>query len=269
MNYKLALHFDINKTILISDHDVNTDSMLNSILSECVWGEVGVEDNRFGHRWNLRAIDPQPDPPICSNYVSFGEYLDKQSTLPKDIRKKLKATFTLNGHVGELCRPSFILLKAALEPLTSSLSVYGIELLIIPSFYKMFLELSLKQIDFTVIFRTFGFDIDKVATELNLFCEGRHPLHPLPAESRLDGSSPGLPDRRLHLPTHSACVKRFNATEHGIHFASINPTAVSPLVQITRGVDAAWQTLGQWVQAGALTMSIQDDFDWWDANDER
>ena len=38
----LMLHFDINKTIIISDpvSNISTDQMLNSLLSECIWGTL-------------------------------------------------------------------------------------------------------------------------------------------------------------------------------------------------------------------------------------
>lgn len=39
---RLILHFDINKTILMSDRaqDANTDHMVNVLLSECAWGRL-------------------------------------------------------------------------------------------------------------------------------------------------------------------------------------------------------------------------------------
>ena len=39
---RLVLHFDINKTILMSDkaQATNTDFMVNMLLSECAWGRL-------------------------------------------------------------------------------------------------------------------------------------------------------------------------------------------------------------------------------------
>ena len=39
---RLVLHFDINKTILMSDkaQAANTDFMVNVLLSECAWGRL-------------------------------------------------------------------------------------------------------------------------------------------------------------------------------------------------------------------------------------
>jgi len=39
---RLVLHFDINKTILMSDkaQDASTDQMINVLLCECAWGRL-------------------------------------------------------------------------------------------------------------------------------------------------------------------------------------------------------------------------------------
>lgn len=42
MKARLILHFDINKTILMSDkaQDAGTDAMVNVLLCECAWGRL-------------------------------------------------------------------------------------------------------------------------------------------------------------------------------------------------------------------------------------
>jgi hypothetical protein len=50
---------------------------------------------------------------------------------------------------------------------------------IIPSFFKLISYFHENDIDFRIIFRTFGSDIDKVKEEFNLYCEGKHPLFPV------------------------------------------------------------------------------------------
>ena len=42
MKARLILHFDINKTILMSDkaQDASTDHMVNVLLCECAWGRL-------------------------------------------------------------------------------------------------------------------------------------------------------------------------------------------------------------------------------------
>lgn len=50
---------------------------------------------------------------------------------------------------------------------------------IIPSFFKLVSYFHVNNIDFRIIFRTFGCDIEKVKNEFNLYCEGKHPLFPV------------------------------------------------------------------------------------------
>lgn len=50
---------------------------------------------------------------------------------------------------------------------------------IIPSFFKLISYFHENDIDFRIIFRTFGSDIDKVKEEFNIYCEGNHPLFPV------------------------------------------------------------------------------------------
>ncbi len=44
---KFIFHFDLNKTLLVNDKagGVSTDKMLNSILSECIWGLVAYDND--------------------------------------------------------------------------------------------------------------------------------------------------------------------------------------------------------------------------------
>jgi hypothetical protein len=43
----LILHFDINKTLIMSDPvaNISIDKMLNSLLSECIYGTVSKNNN--------------------------------------------------------------------------------------------------------------------------------------------------------------------------------------------------------------------------------
>lgn len=94
----LVLHFDINKTLVISDpvrwarlcqvgggvsccsqyfclfisfpspfsssSGVETDAMINSLLSECSWGVIeGDEEALTARSWRLLSAEPSPAPP--------------------------------------------------------------------------------------------------------------------------------------------------------------------------------------------------------------
>jgi hypothetical protein len=69
----------------------------------------------------------------------------------------------------------------------------GTEMRLIPSFFHLLLYLKEAGRSFCLCFRTFGVDLLDVAQELNMFCEGQHPLFPGVV---MDGSD-GQPDYRL------------------------------------------------------------------------
>ena len=83
---KLVLHFDINKTIIMSDpvSNISIDHMLNSLLCESIWGIVDVsnvdsnnsngvngqqmDDQEKKHKcaldaWKMCSTVPSPSPP--------------------------------------------------------------------------------------------------------------------------------------------------------------------------------------------------------------
>jgi len=60
---KFILHFDVNKTLLVSDKagGVTTDKMINSILSECIWGLVAVFDYQRIEEIEMEALEKPRD----------------------------------------------------------------------------------------------------------------------------------------------------------------------------------------------------------------
>jgi hypothetical protein len=78
---------------------------------------------------------------------------------------------------------------------------YGGKVFIIPSFFKLILNLRKQKREFAIVFRTFGSDGTEIELEFNRFCEGTHPCYngkngtPL---ARFDGSK-GTKDMRLEL----------------------------------------------------------------------
>jgi len=47
---------------------------------------------------------------------------------------------------------------------------------LLPSFFKLLLNLRKQKRNFALIFRTFGSDLEGIKLEFNRFCEGTHPL---------------------------------------------------------------------------------------------
>ena len=65
--------------------------------------------------------------------------------------------------------------------------------------------------DFTLVFRTFGTDIEEVVDEISMFAMGQHPDYP---NVRMDGSH-GRTDLRMSIPSSSACFVRTTAKADG------------------------------------------------------
>ena len=126
---------------------------------------------------------------------------------------------------------------------------------IIPSFFKLISYLHQEKVNFRLIFRTFGVDIERVAYEFNLYCEGNHPLFPLSSPPlsiavdtdksnilinnnvddisssiqrvKMDGSGVDGIDRRLYLPHYLGVLKRTSDHENGVSLQTINIEGVS------------------------------------------
>jgi hypothetical protein len=88
----------------------------------------------------------------------------------------------------------------------------------VPAFFELLLELAVRrQQDFRIVFRTFGIDIHEITQELNLFCEGLHPLSP--EGVRLDGSDPAFPDLRILSSQQHGAFFRNGEGSAGLHCA--------------------------------------------------
>jgi hypothetical protein len=77
---KLLLHFDINKTIIMSDKSAGAafDSMLNSLLSEAAWGTFDKnipKEARLPTHWILESRSPSSQPPNNEkDLVTYGKF---------------------------------------------------------------------------------------------------------------------------------------------------------------------------------------------------
>jgi len=76
----------------------------------------------------------------------------------------------------------------------------GNTLMMLPALFRLVATLQKKKHKFAIVFRSFGKDHEKIRKEWNAFCEMRHPLFKsfLKSIGPLDGSKPGVPDRRLY-----------------------------------------------------------------------
>lgn len=146
----------------------NQEAMLNSIVSESVWGSYdepcGIDD------WKMYSPIPSRDPP-SSKHVTYGEYLEDIVKADRPTRKHLKSHFT--SLVAPEAAPAFTRLRECMvNHKTSPPCTYHI----VPSFFRLIDVLQQRGVEFTLVFRTFGVDTEPVMEEFNRFCCGNHEL---------------------------------------------------------------------------------------------
>lgn len=72
---------------------ISMPAMINSLLSECVWGTVKHDPETL---WEMHSPVPSRNPPL-SSLVSYGEFLENIVCAPKPERKHKKTNFTEAG----------------------------------------------------------------------------------------------------------------------------------------------------------------------------
>lgn len=211
----LLLHFDINRTLVLSDPAANatTHDLLNALCAEAAWGRIAVASTPGAPpSWHLATAVCSVVPPQ-DGLVSYINYLKKiafpyRETAPTDTieiaakvdfnraqkrsAQALVACFTDPGQPGETLRPLLELLRKHLEipvdkrdaccsgPYVLPAWRQGRHFLF-PAYFRLLESLLSSGRSFAIIFRTFGDDLADVIWEHNLWCSGQHPLHPMPA----------------------------------------------------------------------------------------
>ncbi|KAF0717550.1 Aste57867_2227 [Aphanomyces stellatus] len=209
MMKKLVLHFDLNRTILMSDvaGGRSMENTLNYLLSECTYGQVKENE------WVCVSKVPSLTPPAPSllTYKAFvdtlypyqsmhgaTEALNDVKTFNKAQKKKrtaLQSAFTSGP--GRPIASSFEHVlsclyfpdgpaREAAKAAAATMSDSGLKeawsegrYYILPSFLHLLFHVEHHDsIEFKLIFRTFGEDIVEVAKEIDYLVEGRHPLFP-------------------------------------------------------------------------------------------
>lgn len=216
---RLVLHFDINKTIIMTDkaQDSDMSQMLNMLLSECAWGRLEP-----GPLWvpvgRLATDRPASDPQLMSYRIFLDSFLlpfkvgegpaiEALNTAIKSERQKLKRVFTEPGQPGDMFRGVFQKLHQKLTPLPHCTC----QTRILPSFFELLKHLHSQGRDFTIVFRSFGSDISEVVEEMNAFATGQHPCYP---EVRMDGSD-GRTDMRMSVPNNVGAFYRESTKPDG------------------------------------------------------
>lgn len=255
----LILHFDINKTLIMQDSASGSavSTMLNSLLSEVVWGTIRPgthKETRTVSDWSLFSNKPCT---VSSNtdLVTFNDFLEEHTLVPKSIYKPLKQNFTEPGGVGESCREYYLSLLSALTiPNTSPARFH----FIVPSFLNLVAELAQRKTDFGIVFRTFGHDVKEFAREWNQFVDGKHDYYPIPA----------LPHLRLGMPLQSAAMHRSGLALSGLescHLSHIDYDTGA--IAIAHGFRDTLFTLFNKL-AVHRCFFIQDDYKYWSDHSE-
>lgn len=218
----LVLNFDVNNTVMMLDSATGAKSqqLLGAVFANTAWGVVEQDENGKPKNWVLKHKDISVLAPT-SGMTTFKEYVDtlhpvdncatkEQQTAAKKRRREAIWSFTDPGHPGERFRKQLEEMNKALllpehvrgTPKAVAAGLEGSTVQLLPSFLHMLRELKRTGRTFTLMFRTFGHDLELVEKELNALCEGRHPL--FPDDIKLDGSD-GCPDYRIHLKRPSGC----------------------------------------------------------------
>jgi hypothetical protein len=210
---KLIIHFDVNKTIIFVDPagGKSTEDLVNGSLAQYFYGNIleNPKNPIKGEDWGLFKWEPVTDKPLVDSpdpkLVSYVFYLDqvlypdlhfdssvshserlKLTTQLKAKRDYAKNKFTSPGFPGEHLVEFYDLFLKKL----SSKSIDGKKkyVFLLPSFFYTLIELTKRNLNWTYVIRTFGSDIDDIAQEIDSFCNGTHPDHPVVLFNGQNGS---------------------------------------------------------------------------------
>eukprot|EP00736_Rhodelphis_marinus_P013150 Rmarinus@m.11627 len=205
---KLVLHVDVNHTVLIRDSacSLGVSGCVNSYLAGHVWGKV----QKHSGAWECVSSRSSVFPP-CPGSISYYRYLEdacerKQS--PRSEFKTMLAKFTETPQ-GAPFRTEYEEIMESLKwrrdatceveashshvDVDPRLVVEGEYHSVLPSFFELLHTLIARNLDFALVFRTFGVDLPIVAKALDAYCDGCHPMYPAPpptVASRLRLSQP-------------------------------------------------------------------------------
>jgi hypothetical protein len=196
------------------------DDTINAILCEYIWGTIDIsKDPLTADCWTAASPIPSVNCPI-QDTVTFGHFIENIAKIPRSGRRDLVTKFTEQDGRGRSCKDAHENIKAQLTApqhlIDACRDIPGLKdghYHILPSFFRLLRTLISSDINFKLIFRTFGKDAPEVAKEFNLFVSGQHPVFP---------GSP-LPSRyKLRLPQDSLSLLRTGQTSADVHAAYVS-----------------------------------------------
>lgn len=260
----LVLYFDVNNTVLVADRVTGgaAEDLFSTTLAGNTWG-LRTRRHSGEDVWVQVCPEPSVSQP-WQGLISYTEFVVQSLPLPvggtreeteavADTRRKLLRAFCRSGEPGAAMRPHA-------EKLRDKLAENPCKLL--PSFYFLLQELKRRGRSFSVVFRTFGTDMDEsIEGEFNEFCQGRHPLFPMLV---LDGSD-GLADHRMDLNDASSTGTFIRNGADAADIALAWGTREQPVegVPVVQGIAAAAESLEERLARSSRTVVLRDDYAAW------
>eukprot|EP00455_Lapot_gusevi_P015454 TRINITY_DN1782_c0_g1_i6.p1 TRINITY_DN1782_c0_g1~~TRINITY_DN1782_c0_g1_i6.p1 ORF type:complete len:808 (+),score=248.00 TRINITY_DN1782_c0_g1_i6:200-2425(+) len=238
---------------------------------------------KLSHKW-VAVSDTLSHHAPAEGLISYKEFVEthvypwSRDGDTKELQKKqteLINKFVLVGQPGFKYRVFHDKLMQGLKlPAQPKYREFGDHHLLLPSFLKFVVWMQQQKREFRILFRTFGSDLPRIATEFNKFCEGKHPFFD---NIHMDGTNGSL-DRRLKDEAVGLFF-RTSDEQDGVHlvlgsglkaehpsqdeFLQLRNQENSPVITghstILPALDLALDS--------HLTMGLRDHYDWWDLKD--
>lgn len=263
---KLVLHFDVNETILIGD-DAGGDTVhdcLNKIIAKCAYVKV---DNvpELTTKLTLKVTQDLEPTLWCNGQPIGSEQHERCSQLtsplyigwewPKNCCPYYRTAFKrrsksfVESDDGKVFSPIFEQLKSSMlqysrdHGLPESHPFYKM----VPSFFYTIVKLKELKIDYSIVIRTFGTDLNDVALAIEDFANGKHPLFP------------NFEDDKFRLNKESMFIGRYRrGLGEGESIYDLSQWDEKHKI-VASGDDEVLEVI-----ENAFVCGIQDDYEYWD-----
>lgn len=299
----LLIHFDVFGTIMLTDaaQIEKVEEAVREGVAESFWGRTWKDGRE--HCWEWSRAPPQGDPPVSevNELISYASYC-RLVWKDKENQKLAIRTFSLANDENtktEMWRtvantlPMMLLTQEEQERCKEAgTGIKGSSIKMLRSVFVLVAALQRLGRPFAILFRAFNAHHTKFEQEWNAFCEMRHPLyaHLLQGIGPMDGTTPGVPDRRLrglhtlYRDDEGPCLA-INCITDGPDDATWDSWASKtpkPEVDIRHGRQFfkvhniatvnGYQNVCIWMRehlAAQSTSFIKDDWAWWTFNNQQ
>lgn len=212
----LLLHFDVNKTVIQSDsvQMKGVEEGIREGIADLFWGVV--QKSGGTETWEWIKAEPSCTPPkddilaVGTTPCNYTAWCKRAHGKDKKAMKEAVRSFSLvQGQPVETEMKKLLQLTIKKMQLPKEVrkskeaeaaGLQGLSFNMFPAVFHLVAQLQRQRRPFGILFRSFGADHQKIQTEWNAFCELKHPIFSRLIEDLgpMDGSVPGLPDRRIH-----------------------------------------------------------------------